>query len=334
MALLELKERGLYCALGDFYIDPWREVDNAIITHAHADHARWGMHHYLAHDDSELILKYRLGASISLETLPYNKKIRKNGVTISLHPAGHIPGSAQVRIEYKGEIVVVSGDYKIEADGLSTPFEPVRCHQFISECTFGLPVYQWGSQASVFQAIDSWWNNNASHGRTSVIFAYSLGKAQRILKHLNPQNGPIFLHGAIWNSNQALSANGIILPYAEKVAETIPKQHYENAMILAPPSAAGAPWLKKFSPYRTAACSGWMNIRGARRRRAMDAGFVLSDHADWNGLNTAIAATEAEEVVLTHGFTIPFARYLSEKGLNAKVLETHFVGETADALDD
>jgi putative mRNA 3-end processing factor len=334
MALLELKERGLYCAQGDFYIDPWREVDNAIITHAHADHARWGMHHYLAHDDSELILKYRLGASISLETLPYNKKIRKNGVTISLHPAGHIPGSAQVRIEYKGEIVVVSGDYKIEADGLSTPFEPVRCHQFISECTFGLPVYQWDSQASVFQAIDCWWNNNASHGRTSVIFAYSLGKAQRILKHLNPQNGPIFLHGAIWNSNQALSANGIILPYAEKVAETIPKQHYENAMILAPPSAAGAPWLKKFSPYRTAACSGWMNIRGARRRRAMDAGFVLSDHADWNGLNTAIAATEAEEVVLTHGFTIPFARYLSEKGLNAKVLETHFVGETADALDD
>lgn len=334
MALLELRECGLYCPRGDFYIDPWRHVDKAVITHAHADHARWGMNHYLAHKDSEHILKYRLGASISLETLPYSRRLIKNGVSISLHPAGHIPGSAQVRIEYKGEIIVVSGDYKIEADGLSTPFEPIKCHQFISECTFGLPIYQWEAQEITFAAINRWWKQNTSQGCCSVIFAYSLGKAQRILKYLNPENGPVFLHGAIWNSNQALMANGVILPYADKVAETTPRQQYENALILAPPSAAGSPWLKKLAPYRTAACSGWMNIRGARRRRAMDTGFVLSDHADWDGLNYAISATEAEEIILTHGFTHSFARYLTDKGLNAKVLETDFVGETAEALDD
>ncbi|WP_158858418.1 ligase-associated DNA damage response exonuclease [Lunatibacter salilacus] len=334
MALLELRENGLYCPQGNFYIDPWREVDMAIITHAHADHARWGMHHYLAHEDSAKILKYRLGESISLETMAYGKSIIRNGVKVSLHPAGHIPGSAQVRMEYKGEVSVVSGDYKTEADGVSTPFEPVRCHQFISECTFGLPIYHWEPQEVVFKAINQWWKDNASQGRCSVIYAYSLGKAQRILKYLNLENGPVYLHGAIWNSNRALIENGISLPQAEKVAEVIPKQQYGTALVLAPPSAAGTPWLKKLSPYRTAACSGWMNIRGARRRRAMDAGFVLSDHADWNGLNEAIAATGAEDILLTHGFSHTFARYLSDKGFNAKVLDTLFVGETADALDD
>lgn len=334
MALLELRENGLYCTQGDFYIDPWRQVDRAVITHAHADHARWGMKHYLAHDDSAQILKYRLGESISLETMPYGKCVSMNGVNVSLHPAGHIPGSAQIRMEYKGEISVVSGDYKTEADGLSTPFEPVRCHQFVSECTFGLPIYQWEPQEVVFKAINRWWKENASQGRCSVIYAYSLGKAQRILKYLNLENGPVYLHGAIWNSNRALMENGISLPHADKVAELVPKQLYGTALVIAPPSAAGSPWLKKLSPYRTAACSGWMNIRGARRRRAMDAGFVLSDHADWNGLNEAIAATCAEDILLTHGFTDTFARYLSDKGLNAKVLDTLFVGETADALDD
>lgn len=334
MALLELRENGLYCTQGDFYIDPWRQVDRAVITHAHADHARWGMKHYLAHDDSAQILKYRLGESISLETMPYGKCVSMNGVNVSLHPAGHIPGSAQIRMEYKGEISVVSGDYKTEADGLSTPFEPVRCHQFVSECTFGLPIYQWEPQEVVFKSINRWWKENASQGRCSVIYAYSLGKAQRILKYLNLENGPVYLHGAIWNSNRALMENGISLPHADKVAELVPKQLYGTSLVIAPPSAAGSPWLKKLSPYRTAACSGWMNIRGARRRRAMDAGFVLSDHADWNGLNEAIAATCAEDILLTHGFTDTFARYLSDKGLNAKVLDTLFVGETADALDD
>lgn len=334
MALLELRENGLYCTHGDFYIDPWRQVDKAVITHAHADHARWGMKHYLAHDDSAQILKYRLGESISLETMPYGKCVSMNGVNVSLHPAGHIPGSAQIRMEHKGEISVVSGDYKTEADGLSTPFEPVRCHQFVSECTFGLPIYQWEPQEVVFKAINRWWKENASQGRCSVIYAYSLGKAQRILKYLNPENGPVYLHGAIWNSNRALMESGIFLPHTDKVAESGVKQQYGAALVIAPPSAAGSPWLKKLSPYRTAACSGWMNIRGARRRRAMDAGFVLSDHADWNGLNKAIAATGAEDILLTHGFTDTFARYLSDKGLNAKVLNTLFVGETADALDD
>jgi putative mRNA 3-end processing factor len=334
MALIELTDSGLFCAPAGVFIDPWKPVDKAIITHAHADHSRWGMKKYLAHHLSEQVMRLRLGADINLETIAYEQEVLVNGVKISLHPAGHIPGSSQVRLEYKGEIAVISGDYKVENDGLSTPFAPVKCHEFVSECTFGMPIYKWESQKIIFDNLNAWWKQNAELGRNSVVFGYSLGKAQRIINNLDPSIGEIFAHGAIYNTNQALIANGVELLDIPRVTPEIPKSRFKGSLIIAPPSAMGSPWMRKFSPYRTAICSGWMNIRGARRRRAADIGFVLSDHADWNGLIKAIKATEAEKVYLTHGSTAVFGRYLEEvEKIHAVELKTLFVGEAADIED-
>ena len=270
-------------------------------------------------------MKLRLGGEISLHTLDYQEKLDIHGVKISLHPAGHIPGSAQVRLEFQGKVAVVSGDYKVENDGLCAPFEPVKCHEFVSECTFGLPIYKWESQTEIFSQINSWWKENAAEGRNSVLFAYSLGKAQRILQNLNREIGEVFVHGAIWNTNQALIANGIPIWDVPKVTQDLPKSRFKGALIIAPPSAYGTPWMKRFSPFRTGICSGWMAVRGARRRRAADRGFVLSDHADWEGLISAIMATEAERVYLTHGSTASFGRFLQEeKGIDAVELQTLF----------
>ncbi|EKB48799.1 ligase-associated DNA damage response exonuclease [Cecembia lonarensis] len=333
--LLKMTASGLFCPMANVFIDPWRPVEKALITHAHSDHSRWGMHAYLAHHHSREVMKLRLGEDISLQTVNYKEKISINGVSISFHPAGHIPGSSQIRLEYKGRVAVVSGDYKLEADGLSEPFEPVKCHEFVSECTFGLPIYRWESQRKVFDQINSWWQDNAAYKRNSVLFAYSLGKAQRILNHLDPSIGNIFAHGAIWNTNQALLANQVQVLDVPKVSQEIPKSSYQGAMIIAPPSAMGTPWLKKFAPFRTGVCSGWMNVRGARRRRAVDRGFVLSDHADWDGLITAVKATSAEKVYLTHGNTAVFAKYLEEEEhINAVEIETLFQGENNHLEDN
>lgn len=332
--LLELTPNGLYCPQADIYIDPWKPVANAVITHAHADHSRWGMKHYLAHDLSSEVMRLRLGEDINLETIGYNQTLNKNGVKISLHPAGHIPGSSQVRLEHNGFVVVISGDYKVEADGLCEAFEPVKCHEFVSECTFGLPIYKWESQKIIFDNINAWWRTNAEKGRNSMLFGYSLGKAQRIINNLDYSIGEVFCHGAIYNTNQALLANGLKLPDIPKVTQEIPKTRYQGSLIIAPPSAMGTPWSRKFSPFRTGICSGWMNVRGARRRRAADAGFVLSDHADWEGLVKAIKATECQKVYLTHGNTAVFSRYLEEEEkIEAVELETLFEGENAEMAD-
>jgi len=325
LSLLELTESGLFCPPAGIFIDPWRAVDRAVITHAHSDHSRWGMKHYLAHHHSAEVMKLRLGKEINLQTVDYNQPLLINGVQLSFHPAGHIPGSAQIRLEHRGKIAVVSGDYKVENDGLSTPFEPVKCHEFVSECTFGLPIYKWESQTEIFHQINSWWKTNAAEGRNTVLFAYSLGKAQRILQNLDRSIGSVFVHGAVWNTNQALIANRIELWDVPKVTAELPKSTFKGSLIIAPPSAMGTPWMRRFSPYRTGICSGWMAVRGTRRRRAADRGFVLSDHADWEGLVAAITATEAEKVYLTHGNTASFGKFLQEeRGIDAVELKTLF----------
>ncbi len=334
-SLIELTPSGLYCPIANIFIDPWRPVDKAVITHAHSDHSRWGMKSYLAHRQSEEVMKLRLGNDISLETIGYGQSINMHGVTLSLHPAGHIPGSSQIRLEYKGQITVVSGDYKLEADGLSEPFELVRCHEFVSECTFGLPIYKWQTQKEIFDRINQWWKTTAENGQNAIIFAYSLGKAQRIINNLDADIGEIFAHGAIWNTNQALLANKVNVMDVPKVSADTPKSRFKGALIIAPPSAMNTPWMKKFTPYRSAICSGWMNIRGARRRRAADTGFVLSDHADWEGLIKAVKGTEAENVYLTHGSTAVFGRYLEEvEKIKAVELQTLFEGESSSLDED
>ncbi len=325
--LLEFTNKGIYCKQGDFYIDPWQSVDFAVITHAHSDHARWGSKYYLAQHLSKEILLYRLGAEINLQTIEYNEAVSRNGVKISLHPAGHIIGSAQIRIEYKGEVWVVSGDYKLEDDGVSTPFEIVKCHSFITESTFGMPVYKWKPQVEIFNGVNEWWNKNNKEGKTSLLIGYSLGKAQRLLQNLEHSIAPIFAHGVIANTNDALIKNGINLFPAQRITKETTKEEVKGAMILAPPSAVGTPWMRRFFPYSLGYCSGWMSIRGAKKRRAADRGFVLSDHADWEGLITAIKATEAENIYVTHGYTATFSKYLNENGWNSQEVHTLYGGD-------
>lgn len=332
-SLLTFTKKGIYCPAGDFYIDPWRPVKRAIITHGHSDHARWGMDSYLAHQDSEPILKLRLGSKIPLQTIDYHESISINGVKVSLHPAGHIIGSAQVRVEHRGEVWVASGDYKTHSDPVATDFEPVKCNAFITESTFGLPVYRWRPEAEIMQEINAWWKQNQSNGKTSVIFAYSLGKAQRIIAGLDQSIGTIFTHGAVENTNQAFREFGIALPPTTLVHKDIPKASFKGNMVIAPPSASGNPWMRNFNPYVAASASGWMALRGARRRRNMDKGFVLSDHADWDGLLTAIKETGCSKVIVTHGYTDIFARYLNELGYDASTEKTEFSAEGDDSND-
>ncbi|QQL49337.1 ligase-associated DNA damage response exonuclease [Mucilaginibacter ginkgonis] len=324
--LLEFTDRGIYCAKGKFYVDPWKPVDDAVITHAHADHSYPGHKRYLAHHLSREVMLHRLG-EINLQTVEYGEKVMKNGVEISMFPAGHVIGSAQIRIEYQGEVWVVSGDYKTEDDGVCAPFEPVRCHQFISECTFGMPVYQWKPQAQIFDDMNNWWRHNVERGLATVVAGYSLGKAQRILQNLDLSIGKVYTHGVIENTNEALRRNGIILNPTERITKESIKDEVRKGIILAPPSSVGTPWMRKFGPYSFGYCSGWMAIRGAKRRRAADRGFVLSDHADWTGLISAIDATDCECVYLTHGYTASFTRYLSEIGFNAREVHTLYGAE-------
>ena len=330
MALLEVSKAGIYCAQADVYIDPWKPVPRALITHGHADHARWGSRHYLCTQPAKPVLQYRLGRTNPIETVKYGEERTINGVKISFHPAGHIIGSAQIRLEYKGEVWVVSGDYKLENDGVCKPFEPVRCHTFITESTFGLPVYKWPDQQSVFNEINQWWKKNQAEGKTSILTAYALGKAQRLLAGIDPSIGPIYAHGAIENTNAIIRKQGFDLPETPKVDGITNKEKLADALVLATPSALGTAWMKRFKKTSTGMASGWMAIRGTRRRRAADRGFVLSDHADWDGLNQAVEATGAERVLVTHGYTNTFVKWLREKGLEAYELETEFEGENSE----
>jgi putative mRNA 3-end processing factor len=326
MQLIEFTDRGLYCRAGNFYIDPWLPVDKAIITHAHSDHARTGSTNYFCHHYTAPLLKLRLG-DINVQSAEWNEPIYINQVKISLHPAGHIIGSSQVRVEYNDEVWVVSGDYKIENDNISGPFEPVRCNTFISESTFGLPIYNWKPQEEIYTNIRQWIAANQQARKSSVIMAYSLGKAQRVLKCVAEATDKIFVHGAIWNVQQALIHAGWNLPEVKRVTSEMKKDEFKNAVIIAPPGADGSPWMKKFSPYSTGVCSGWMQVRGNVRRRNTDAGFALSDHADWNVLITAVKATGAEKVFVTHGFLSAFSRYLNEIGIEAAEVKTEYGGE-------
>jgi putative mRNA 3-end processing factor len=329
MDLITPTDRGLYCAAGDFHIDPWRPVTRAVITHGHSDHARFGSEIYVCHRDTAPILRKRLG-DVAIETADYGEVLARNGVEMSLHPAGHVLGSAQIRVAHRGEIWVASGDYKLENDGVSAPFEPQRCHAFITESTFGLPIYRWRPQAEIAASIDLWWRENAAAGRASVLYAYALGKAQRVLAHVDVSIGPIVCHGAIEPINALARAAGVALPPTRTVSEIATKAELARALILAPPSALGSPWLKRFGDYSDALASGWVQVRGNRRRRGLDRGFALSDHAGWRGLLEAIEATGAERVFATHGFTGPLTRYLQEKGLDARALQTAY-GEEDEA---
>jgi putative mRNA 3-end processing factor len=333
--LLRVTDRGLWCEPAQLYIDPWAPVDRAVITHAHSDHLRPGCGQYLVATPGQALARTRLGTyGDRVQSIAYGEPVTVHGVRISLHPAGHILGSAQIRVEYRGEVWVVSGDYKTDPDPTCTPWEPVRCHTFITECTFGLPIYRWPSTAQLFEEINTWWRANASEGRASLLYGYSLGKAQRLLAGLDPSIGPILTHGAVETMTAHYRHAGIAMP--ETTYATVDRRDptWSRAIVIAPPSVDGSPWVRRFGPAAAAFASGWMQVRGARRRRGVDRGFALSDHVDWPQLLAAIDATGAQRVLPTHGFTGPMVRWLREHGLDAEALATRYEGERDDAAMD
>lgn len=335
MMMIQSTKHGLYCHAGDFYIDPWRPVERAIITHAHADHARAGSASYLCSSSCAPLLAQRVQPDASIEGIPFGETRTINGVQVSLHPAGHLLGSAQVRVEHRGEVWVASGDYKTTHDQTCERFEAVPCHAFISECTFGLPIYRWPDQNEVFDSINAWRRQSHGEGRNCLLFAYALGKAQRLLAGLDADIGPILLHGAVQRFADAYRQQGVTLPDTLPASAENAKAHKGCATVIAPPSAASSTWARKFHPASQAFVSGWMQVRGARRRRAVDRGFVLSDHADWPGLLDTINATGAERVFLTHGYTGSMSRWLREQGIDAHAIDSRYVGENDDdAIDE
>jgi putative mRNA 3-end processing factor len=322
----------LYCQRGDFVVDPWQPVNRAVVTHAHTDHLCRGCSHYLVARDGLSVTRARLDPNVSITAVAYGEPVVMNGVHLSLHPAGHILGSAQIRLEHAGQVWVVSGDYKIEPDPTCSPYAPLDCHVFISECTFGLPIYQWPQPVDVLVEILTWWQTNRQAGRASLLYAHSLGKAQRILAGLAKSigsagwPGPVYTHGAVEVMNQAYRAQGLELPLTIHAAEAGPATDWTTSLIIAPPSAMSTTWAHRFKPASTAFASGWMRIRGTRRHRSIDRGFVLSDHVDWPGLLTTIDVTNAETIYLTHGYSAIVARWLQEHGKNAQALITSIPG--------
>jgi len=325
--LIVVTANGLHCPPGDFYIDPWKPVQSAVITHAHADHLRHGSARYILARPGAPIAKLRLGGDRELEPIEYGARRALGATTVSLHPAGHILGSAQVRIEYGGRVWVVSGDYKRQADPTCVPFEQLECDVFISEATFALPVYRWPHTSQVVGEIFRWWRSNRDRGLASALFCYSLGKSQRVLAELLAYtNEPVYLHGAVDSLVGVYRRAGVhMVPTLSIPSDR--KTDFSGALILAPPSAVGTPWMRRFGDHATGFCSGWMRVRGDRRRRGYDRGFVISDHADWPGLIETCQATKARRVLLTHGYSDALTRHLTESGLEASALKTDFGAE-------
>lgn len=317
-------DHGLYCAAGGFHVDPWSPVERAIITHGHADHARPGSAAYLAAAPGETILRSRLGTNAKIRPLAYGERVTIGDASVSLHPAGHVLGSAQIRIERDGEVWVVSGDYATHSNPTCAAFEPVPCNVFVSECTFGLPIYRWPDPADVHAEINAWWRENQTSGRTSLLYAYSLGKAQRVIAGLDPSIGPIVAHESVQRLTNAYVRAGVALPPCSVADPPAVRALGGTAIVVAPPGIASSGWERRLGPVSSAFVSGWMMIRGARRRRAVQRGFVLSDHADWPGLNAAIEATGASRVIVTHGYTDVMSRWLTERGFETGVFASRW----------
>jgi putative mRNA 3-end processing factor len=329
---------GLYCPDGDFHIDPWGAVPRAVITHAHGDHARPGSAAYLCSDATAPLLRRRFGGEASIETLPYGRPLMLGATTVSLHPAGHVLGSAQIRIEGREGVWVIAGDYKRAPDPTCLPFEVVPCDTFVTESTFGLPIYRWDDAALVLADLADWWQANAEHGRTSIVFCYTIGKAQRLLAELAAvTDRAVFVHGMMVPMIEVYRTAGVRMLPTQTLVDKPRGTSFAGELVLAPLSARGTPWMRRLGEISDAFASGLMRVRGVRRQRAYDRGFVLSDHADWPALLQTVVETGASRVVATHGHAEPFARFLREQGLDASVMRTAWEGEAgADtaAADD
>ena len=319
--LLQKTPEGLYCPAGGFYIDPHLPVERAVVTHAHTDHARWGCRNYLAAAPSEQLLRMRMNEDAEFQFLDYGESLVVGGVDISFHPAGHILGSAQVRLEHRGQIAVVTGDYKLGSDPTCESWTPVQCDLLVTESTFGLPIYRWSTMQSVMDEINAWWRASRDNGKCCVLYGYAVGKSQSLLAGLDPSIGPIYTHGAVEKGTEAYRRTGVDMPSTTYVGSIEGKHDWKGGMVVAVPSAHGTQWMKKFGRVSTAMASGWMAVRGSRRRRSLDRGFVLSDHVDWQSLLTAVDQCDPETVWVTHGYSAAVARYLNENGRHAEAID-------------
>ncbi|MEE9439304.1 MAG: ligase-associated DNA damage response exonuclease [Saprospiraceae bacterium] len=314
--LVTFTDRGFYVPLADVYIDPIAPVSKAFITHGHADHSSYGHQSYLCTHSALPVIKYRMGSHTNISGVSFGESITVNGVQFSFYPAGHIIGSAQIKIEYKGEIWVVSGDYKLTKDKLSENFESVKCHTFITESTFGLPEFSWQSDEVIFDSINLWWRNNIAQDRVSIIAAYALGKAQRIINGVDHSIGKVFTHGSIENINEVIRRQGILLANTTRVTQKQKSKIYKGALVIAPPPIALSSWTFRFQKQSVAIASGWIgkNIKDTR----FDKEFELSDHADYNQLLDAVQSTNAEKVFVNHGYTKEFCKSLINLGIDAE----------------
>jgi putative mRNA 3-end processing factor len=332
MALIEMTAAGLYCRAGDFHIDPWRPVPCAVLTHAHADHARAGSARYIAASEGLELLRLRLGSLAPIEGRAYGERFDLGSARVSLHPAGHILGSAQVRIEADGEVWVVTGDYKRDPDPTCAPFEPVRCDVLVTEATFALPVYRWPPAERVALEVLAWWDACVRERIPAVLCCYALGKAQRLLAELaRLTDRPVHLHGAMAALVDAYRQAGVPMLPTRPVSDAPRGRDFAGELILAPPSAAGTPWMRRFRDASLGFASGWMQVRGHRRRRGYDLGFVLSDHADWPGLLATVHDSGARRVLAMHGDADAFVRHLRESGIDAAALRSDFARDEGSA---
>lgn len=329
--LIQATASGLVCEAGQFTIDPWEPVEVALITHAHADHARPGSKSYLSTPDSVALLKRRLGDTINIRAVNYNETIVLGNTKVSFHPAGHVLGSAQIRVEHENDVWVFTGDFKRDYDPTCLPFELVPCNTLITEATFALPVYRWQSGRDVAKDIAQWWAHNTQQDRPSVLFCYSLGKAQRVLAELMQfTDRSVFLHGAVAPLTQIYRDEGVAMLPTHPIYLN-EKRQYNGELIIAPPGASGSTWMRRFKGASTGFCSGWMRVRGNRRRRGYDRGFVLSDHADWPALIKTIKECGATKILTTHGQSETLVRYLREIGYDANELVTRFTSNDSEA---
>lgn len=321
--LLVYNDKGIYCPKADVYIDPWKKVNKAFVTHGHADHARPGSKEYVCVHESKGIIQHRLKTK-RVNSIGFGEEIRVNGVKFSFHPAGHIIGSAQIRVEHKGEVWVVSGDYKTENDQLSGNFESIPCNTFITECTFGMPIFNWKPQEQIFNDINKWWVTNKSNKKISVISAYSLGKAQRLISGLDSSIGKIYTQGPVEKMNKVIRDSGINLQETEMLSANHTETDLRGNIII---GNGPIPNSSKIEGIEKASASGWMNLKKTRSWGGAEQGFVLSDHADWQGLLGAIKSSGAEKILVTHGYVQVFSRYLKEIGYDADILKTEYEGD-------
>lgn len=320
---LKVLEQGLFCPSGQFFIDAWEPSPICVVTHAHGDHAYPGHGLYIGSPETIEIIKHRLGKETPCQILDYQKKIKLGHSWVSLHPAGHILGSSQIRIENQKSVTVISGDYKRVLDPTCAPFEVVPCDIFVTESTFALPIYQWAKNEIIGKQIYEWWQENAQQGHPSILFCYALGKAQRVLSMLSQYTDKaIKVHGAVYSLSLLYKEFGVNMSEFAYVSDSAKGTTFTQDLIIAPPTAMGSPWMKRFPSFRTALASGWMEVRGNRRRKALDRGFVLSDHADWADLIRTIEETQAKIILTTHGNSATLARFLrEERALDARELK-------------